>query len=893
MSTQLSRDLGLFGLLSLSLGAMIGGGVFVLPGLAAAKMGPSVWMAYFGAGLLVLPSVLAKAELATAMPGSGGTYLFVERSLGPLLGTAAGFGVWLVLVLKGSFALVGTSYYVKHLAEVPVEPLALGILIALVLLNCLGVKRTAKLQLGIVVISLVLLGTLTAGGILTRGVGPLPQLSGDGFPGLVAAIGFVFISYAGVTSIASVSEEVARPARDLPLSMVLSLVFMMCLYTLVTLALMATVPWESLAEDKSPMAAFGRELFGQGGLVVVCLVAILALASMANAGVLAASRYPMAMARDGLLPSVLQNMSVRFGTPMVSIVVTGIIMSSVILWVDVSEIAKLASAFQILVFAIECLCVVFLRETKPGWYRPTFQTPLYPFLPAVGIISGISLIIVLGTSAMVTTVGVSLLGGLCYFLYGRRRTSRKGVLQQIARRRDLLPEKGLASTRIYLPEPLRQDLPGAEIVVPLLGREVSSEALVEIAASLACEGERMEILRLREVPPQTQLSAALEQEELHARALERRIRLVAENLPVEIHMDTVVTRDIRHRLHNYACQTHARWVVLEWVQQEWKGFFVSNPLSWWMAHLPCNLALFKDAGNRYMRRIAVHAEPGPHDGLVVETADRLAISHQAELIFVQALPEGAPGWELEVMVDYHDQMGQLCHVETESRIVRGEHDDSLIEELTEYDLLVTGAPSERNLMRLFGAAGNHLFEDAPCSVLQLKTPRKKAHHALEGRIDGAAPSEMVDFLNSATLAVQVSVVDKKSLFRMMSEVFSGAHEDLGKSEAIEEAFWKREQMQNTGIGDGIAIPHATILNAERTRFGAFVLNKPLDYGVPGSRGVELCFATVGPPGDRNTHLKLIGTLSSLLITTDLSQRMRSAQRVEDLFEAFRVVSDKD
>ncbi|MDP7034272.1 MAG: APC family permease, partial [Planctomycetota bacterium] len=396
MSTQLSRDLGLFGLFSLSLGAMIGGGVFVLPGLAAAKMGPSVWMAYLGAGLLILPSVLAKAELATAMPGSGGSYLFVERSLGPLLGTAAGFGVWLVLVLKGSFALVGTSFYVRHLAEVSVEPLALGILFGLILLNCLGVKRTAGLQLGIVGICLVTLMILTTGGLFTSGFGPAPQLSDEGFSGLVAAIGFVYISYAGVTSIASVSEEVARPERDLPLCMVLSLVFMMFLYTLVTLALMATVPWESLKEDVSPMASFGRELFGQTGLVIVCLVAILALASMANAGVLAASRYPLAMARDGLLPSALQKMSVRFGTPIVSILFTGLIMSSVILWVDVGGIVKLASAFKILVFAIECLCVVFLRETKPGWYRPTFHAPFYPFLPSVGIVSGIALIVILG-----------------------------------------------------------------------------------------------------------------------------------------------------------------------------------------------------------------------------------------------------------------------------------------------------------------------------------------------------------------------------------------------------------------------------------------------------------------------------------------------------------------
>ena len=114
MGDDLERDLGLYATVTISMGAMIGSGIFVLPALGLTKAGPAVVVAYVLAGLVVLPAALSKAEMATAMPESGGTYLYIDRAMGPLAGTVAGIGAWFSLVFKSAFALVGMGAFVRH-----------------------------------------------------------------------------------------------------------------------------------------------------------------------------------------------------------------------------------------------------------------------------------------------------------------------------------------------------------------------------------------------------------------------------------------------------------------------------------------------------------------------------------------------------------------------------------------------------------------------------------------------------------------------------------------------------------------------------------------------------------------------------------------------------------
>jgi APA family basic amino acid/polyamine antiporter len=168
VADDLERSLGLFPTMMISMGAMIGSGIFVLPALGFKKAGPAVILAYVLAAVVVMPAALSKSEMATAMPESGGTYLYIDRALGPLFGTIAGIGAWFSLVFKSSFALVGLGAYLLLFAPISqsaVVLVALGIAVLVVALNVFGTKLSGSVQA--VIVSLVLVGlvayTLNAG----------------------------------------------------------------------------------------------------------------------------------------------------------------------------------------------------------------------------------------------------------------------------------------------------------------------------------------------------------------------------------------------------------------------------------------------------------------------------------------------------------------------------------------------------------------------------------------------------------------------------------------------------------------------------------------------------------------------------------------------------------
>jgi len=449
MSEDLERDLGLYSTLMISMGAMIGSGIFVLPALGFKKAGPAVIVAYVLAGLVVLPAALSKAEMATAMPESGGTYLYIDRAMGPLAGTVAGIGAWFSLVFKSSFALVGLGAYLLLLVPLSgglVKAVALGLAVLIVVLNVAGTKQSGTAQAVIVTAVLVAIGAYVVNaGFVVDATRYEPFLSDAGEGGVVTAAAFVFVSYAGVTKVASVAEEVADPDRNLPLGMLGSMGIMTLVYVLVVAAVVGIVAPEVLTKggpgggpSLTPMADGAGQLLGGFGVVVVSLVAVLALTSMANAGVLASSRFPLAMSRDSLAPGLLARVDPRFKTPRNAIVLTGALLLALIAFVPVVELAKLASAFQILVFSIINVAVVAFRESGVESYQPSFTSPAYPYVQVAGLVGGLGLLTQMGTFPILGAVGIIVGGVGWYLVYGRSRTDRTGALGAIldARRED-------------------------------------------------------------------------------------------------------------------------------------------------------------------------------------------------------------------------------------------------------------------------------------------------------------------------------------------------------------------------------------------------------------------------------------------------------------------------
>lgn len=477
---RLEKNLTLRDVFAISTGAMFSSGFFLLPGLAAAETGPSVVLAYLAAGFLVLPAMFSKAELSTAMPRAGGTYYFLDRSLGPLVGTVGGLGIWFALVLKSAFALIGMGAYLGLVVDVTIRPLAVALTIAFAALNILGVKETTRLQQGLVFTLLAVLGffivqglfeigSLGANEVLGRQFHPLFPF---GFEGFAATTGLVFVSYAGLTKVASVAEEVQDPDRNIPWGMALSLLAATGVYVVGVFVMVAVLDPVELRSDLTPVAtaadAFFDWLPGPVGLGLVLAAAFAAFASTGNAGILSASRYPLAMARDGLISGALAKVG-RYGTPSRSVLLTAGAMIAVLLLLDVKSIAKLASAFQLLIFALINLSVMVMRESRLPSYVPGYRSPLYPGMQVAGVLIPLWLVWELGVLPVLFTLGMIGAGLGWYLLYSRDRVTREGavyhVFERLGRRRyeglepelrQILKEKALGRSA-----PLEEAVAGA------------------------------------------------------------------------------------------------------------------------------------------------------------------------------------------------------------------------------------------------------------------------------------------------------------------------------------------------------------------------------------------------------------------------------------------------
>ena len=438
MSTALKKDLGLMGVFCVSSGAMISSGLFILPGLAFAKAGPGLLLSYLLAALLVLPAMLSKAELATAMPKAGGTYFYIDRTFGPAFGSMAGIANWFSISLKSAFALLGIGEFARLISpgvgEFEVKLIAVTCCVIFVLINIKGVRHAGKLQIAMV------LGII--GALILYAVAGLPHVEMTHFSPLIphgtisiiATAGFVFISYGGLTKVASVAEEVHNPGRNIPLGMALSLAVVTILYGVVMFVTIGVLDGAALAATLTPLSKGASIVLGKPGLIILSLAAMLAFITTANAGILAGARFPLAMSRDGLLPAFLARVSARFHTPHFAVLFTGTFMAAAILFLNLENLVKLASTLMILLFIFVNLSVIIMRESQIPNYRPEFKAPVYPWVQIAGIVSGFFLIVEMGVVPLFIVMLLLTGSFIWYWLYARKTVARESALIRFIKR---------------------------------------------------------------------------------------------------------------------------------------------------------------------------------------------------------------------------------------------------------------------------------------------------------------------------------------------------------------------------------------------------------------------------------------------------------------------------
>jgi amino acid transporter len=423
----LDKPLGLFSVFCIAGGAMISSGLFVLPGLAHAQAGPAVVFSYLIAGLLATPGMLSVAEIMTAMPKAGGDYFFITRTMGPAAGAVAGLLSWFSLSLKASFALVGMAAFLSPLLRW--DPLLVSLLAAAVFVgvNLGGTRHAGRLQILLVLVLLALMALYVFFGARDIRWGLYEPFVPWGWPAVFSTAGLVFVSYGGLLKVASVAEEIRDPGRVIPQGMISALLVVGLFYAAMVFVTSGVLGPEMLDGSLTPMTDGARAFFGSAGAAVMSVAAGLAFVSTANAGIMAASRYLLALSRDELVPAALSRVHPRTGTPYVAVLITGGFVSGS-LFLNLDVLVKSASTVLILTFLLSNLCVLVLRESRLLNYRPTFRSPWYPWTQVVGSGGCVLLILEMGLEALLISLVLVLSGLAFYWFYGRIKSSREFAL---------------------------------------------------------------------------------------------------------------------------------------------------------------------------------------------------------------------------------------------------------------------------------------------------------------------------------------------------------------------------------------------------------------------------------------------------------------------------------
>ncbi len=448
---KMKKELGFLEVFSIASGAMISSGLFLLPAILYAKVGPGVILSYILASLLVIPTIFSSLELSTAMPKAGGAYFFIQKSLGSFIGTFAGFASWLSLCLKSAFALVGIGIFLSPFISETINLMLLVKLIAIIatvfftIINIVSVKNSGRFQVILVILLLCILIIYALVGVDKINVHRFTPFIPFGIGRVFTVTGMVFVSFAGLTKIVSMAEEVKEPEKNLPKAMFASFFVVTSLYVLLIFITIGILTEAEFANSAIPFLVAAKKYAGNIGYIAISLAAMLAFITTGNAGLMAASRSPLAMAEDNLLPSFFGEISPKYRTPGKSIVVTAMIMIFLIAFLNIENLVKVASTMQLILFILSNASVILMRESKIVSYKPTFKTFFYPYLQIFGIIVYFFLIIEMGDLTLFMTLIFFGMSTIWYFMYSKKSGEKESALIHIVER---LTSKKIRSSKL-------------------------------------------------------------------------------------------------------------------------------------------------------------------------------------------------------------------------------------------------------------------------------------------------------------------------------------------------------------------------------------------------------------------------------------------------------------
>ena len=453
---SLKRTLTAFDLTLLGIGAIIGTGIFVLTGTAAANQaGPAIVLSYLAAGLACAFAALCYAEFASMIPIAGSAYTYAYATLGEIVAWMIGWDLILEYAVGSMTVAVGWSGYFQRILlgfglHLPVwmtaSPWAVDgavvnlpaavIVLFITGLLVVGVRESARFNAVMVGIKLAAVLFFIVAGFTYVEPDNWSPFMPYGFSGVMAAAAVVFFAYIGFDAVSTTAEEAKNPQRDLPIGIIASLVLCTILYLVVSAILTGILPvvqYKADAQFLNAPVGFALAVIHQdwaAGLVSAGAVA--GITSVLLVMLMSQPRIFFAMSRDRLLPPGASKVHPRFRTPYITTIITGLVVALCAALVPIQILGEMTSIGTLFAFMVVCAAVMMLRVKRPEARRP-FKVPGGFVFPVLGIVSCLYLMLSLPVATWVRFLGWLNIGMLIYWFYGRVHSPLRDAAEAAAR----------------------------------------------------------------------------------------------------------------------------------------------------------------------------------------------------------------------------------------------------------------------------------------------------------------------------------------------------------------------------------------------------------------------------------------------------------------------------
>ncbi len=742
----LSRDLKLFDITMIGVGAMIGAGIFVLTGIAAGQAGPALVLAFALNGVVTSFTAMSYAELGSAFPEAGGGYLWVKEAMGGLQGFLSGWMSWFAHAVAGSlYALAFGTFALElwKMAGLPVlQATVLGmpgerlmgllimtfIAVAFTAINVMGASETGTIGNVITVSKIVILGVFVVFGVLalfrtelwhqrfTTGFMP------NGVAGIITAMGLTFIAFEGYEIIAQSGEEVINPKRNIPRAIFYAILIAVAIYVLVAFTAIGAIivpaqygnmpAYQYLGLEKETAIVVAAQQFfplGIGG-VILLISGLASTMSALNATTYSSSRVSFAMGRDHNLPTVFGHIHPRRHTPFVAVLFSGALIIVMAWALPIEAVAAAADLMFLFLFFQVNISAMILRNKRPELDRG-FRIPFFPVMPVIGLITQVALVVFLfryDPVSFFTALGWIVGGALLYYIVFARKEEREGPSE-------ILLEETLVSADY-------------SVIVPISSIE-EARILGRIGSIIARDrGGEVFALAVARVPPQLTLADGRYFLKEKRPFLERIIE-EARTRDVPVHTMIRLGRDVAEAIRKSAIEDASDLIVLGWPgYTETSGRLFGSVIDPVVDNPPTDIAIVRYRAERPVRSILVPVSAGPNSRRAVKLA--ISMARQAEegparVRAITIVPHNCPEnlrvrAQQAIAYAMESSSAYAEHVTTE--LVEGTRvDEAILRAAEGEDLIVMGATEEplfRNL--LTGSIPARVAKNSKVTVIIVK-----------------------------------------------------------------------------------------------------------------------------------------------------------------------------